>query len=484
MEALSSVPAAQPKNLSAGCAIPASGGCNPVMIDDAELLRRYAEEGSESAFAELVQCKAGLVYSAALRQVGGDTLLAQDVSQTVFIDLARKARSLLGRPELSSWLYTGTRFTALKALREKHRRHIREQEAQAMQDIDRDAARDAEWEQVRPLIDTAICDLPEADRTALVLRYFENQPFAAMGEKLGIGESSARMRAERALDKLRDLLARRGITSTAAALGLVLTTKAVAAPPVGLATLFTGTALIQAATASAAPGTGLLLKLSALKPTPAVAAVAATLGTAGLVSYEAEPHIMSAAFLFYAICFGVGLLFTLISAISGHAFGGHGEAGHDIGHAGHAQGHAEGGGGAHDMPGFAPLSPTTIAMFLTAFGGFGMIFSQFSPTSSPWLSAPLAIVAGFGIAFVVFLLFRAIFRSTQGTSEGRVADLVGCEATVITTINADGVGEIAYVQSGSRYSAPARSDHGVAHANGTSVKIVRIVGTQFYVVSI
>lgn len=487
MKALSSRPFANPKNLSATCAIPGSGGCNPVMIDDAELLRRYVDERSEPAFAALVQRKAGLVYSAALRQVGGDTLLAQDVSQTVFIDLARKARQLGDRPELSSWLYTGTRFAALKALREQHRRHIREQEAQAMQDIDRESARDAAWEELRPFIDTAICDLPEPDRAALVLRYFENQPFAAMGEQLGIGESSARMRAERALDKLRALLARRGITSTAAALGLVLATKAVAAPPVGLATLFTGVALANAAAVGTGAGTGggLLLKLSALKPAPAVTVGAAALGTAGFVSYETAPQTMSAAFLFYVICFGVGLLFTLISAIGAHVFGGHSELGHGFehGHGGHAQGHAEGGGGSHDMPGFAPLSPTTIATFITAFGGFGMIFSQIAATRSPWLSAPLAAAAGFGIAFLVFLLFSAIFRHTQGTSEGRVADLIGCEATVITPITTDGVGEIAYVQSGSRYSAPARSDDGLAHINGATVKITRIVGTQFYIAS-
>jgi membrane protein implicated in regulation of membrane protease activity len=198
---------------------------------------------------------------------------------------------------------------------------------------------------------------------------------------------------------------------------------------------------------------------------------------------------MSAAFLFYIICFGVGLLFTLISAIGAHVFGGHSDLGHGFdhghsgGHGGHAQGHAEGGGDAHDMPGFAPLSPTTIATFITSFGGFGMIFSQLAATRSPWLSAPLAAAAGFVIAFLVFLLFSAIFRNTQGTSEGRVADLIGSEATVITPVAADGVGEIAYVQSGSRYSAPARSDDGLAHASGAPVKITRIVGTQFYVAS-
>src|SRR5438477_604302 len=85
---------------SDSCAMGAAGGCNRAMIDDSELLRRFAHQRSESAFTELVQRKAGLVYSAALRQVGGDVMLAQDVSQSVFIDLARKAAQLSERPVL------------------------------------------------------------------------------------------------------------------------------------------------------------------------------------------------------------------------------------------------------------------------------------------------------------------------------------------------------------------------------------------------
>ncbi|MEO5960160.1 MAG: sigma factor, partial [Opitutaceae bacterium] len=129
------------------------------MIDDAELLRRYARDRSEEAFAELVQRHAGLVYSAALRQVGGDAQLAQDVSQNVFIDLARKAGALTDRPMLASWLYTSTRFAALKALRTKQRREIREQEAYIMQEIERAGANEADWEKLRPLLDGEMCDL-------------------------------------------------------------------------------------------------------------------------------------------------------------------------------------------------------------------------------------------------------------------------------------------------------------------------------------
>ena len=186
---------------------------------------------------------------------------------------------------------------------------------------------------------------------------------------------------------------------------------------------------------------------------------------------------MEQLFIIYLICFGVGLLFTIVSAFAGHAF-----SGHDV-HVGHtgAGGHAEAGFGTDDMPRFAAVSPTTIAAFITAFGGFGMIFSKIEATQNPWISAPLSVLAGLAVAAGVFWLFRTIFRKTQSSSEGKVANLVGLVASVITPIPENGVGEIAYVQSGSRYTAPARCEHGHPVAAGTAAKITRIVGSQFYV---
>ena len=181
-------------------------------------------------------------------------------------------------------------------------------------------------------------------------------------------------------------------------------------------------------------------------------------------------------FLVYLICFGVGLLFTLVSALASHLFGG----GHD------ADGHADAGAGAdgHDMPGFSPISPTIIASFITAFGGLGMIFSRIEATSSPWISAPLALLGGFVIAAAVLALFRSFFRQTQSSSESKVASLAGQTASVITPIPAGAVGEIAYVQSGTRYTAPAREENGLPIASGRTVKITRVVGSQFYVVAL
>jgi len=187
-------------------------------------------------------------------------------------------------------------------------------------------------------------------------------------------------------------------------------------------------------------------------------------------------------FLIYLVCFGVGLLFTVISAFMADVFGGH-EFHVDSGggEAAGPSGHAEAGFDSHDMPGFSPLSPTTIASFVTAFGGIGMVLSKISVTDSPLFSLPLSVLGGFGIAFLIFVMFRAIFRRTQSSSESNVAGLIGASAMVITPIALHGVGEIAYIDGGSRYTAPARSDDELPLENGVTVKITRIVGPQFYV---
>ena len=182
-------------------------------------------------------------------------------------------------------------------------------------------------------------------------------------------------------------------------------------------------------------------------------------------------------FLVYAGCLGVGLLFTILSAFMSHVFGGH-DAGHDAHGELGTGGHAEAG---YNMPGFSPFSPTIIASFVTAFGGFGMIFSRVEATRNPWISAPLAVVAGFVIAAAVFWIFHQLFSKTQSSSESQVTALIGATATIISPIPADGVGEIAYVDNGSRYTAPARAMTRAPLANGQTVRIAKIVGSQFYV---
>jgi membrane protein implicated in regulation of membrane protease activity len=181
-------------------------------------------------------------------------------------------------------------------------------------------------------------------------------------------------------------------------------------------------------------------------------------------------------FLAYSICFGVGLLFALVSAFLGHLFGGH-DAHVDVGAGGHAESGLDHGG----MPGLSPFSPTVVASFITAFGGFGLMLSRIEATQSPWISAPLAALGGLLIAAGVISLFGTIFRKTQGSSESRVGMLIGLTGTIITPIPMNGVGEIAYVDRGSRYTAPARNERSAPINAGQTVTIVRMVGSQMYV---
>ena len=220
------------------------------MMDDKQLLGAYARERSESAFGELVARHIDFVYSTALRVVNGDSHLAQDVTQTVFIDLARKAGSLPDDVALPGWLHRHTCYTATKAVRTERRRQSREQTAMEMRALDDNTRQ--EWEQVAPYLDESLNQLNPADRDALVLRFLKQQDLRSVGTALGISDDAAQKRVDRALEKLHVLLKHRGATLSAAALGTALATQAVTAAPVGLAASVTGTAL-----ASAAAGAGM-----------------------------------------------------------------------------------------------------------------------------------------------------------------------------------------------------------------------------------
>ena len=241
-------------------------------MTDGELLRSYARDRSESSFEELVRRHIDLVYAAALRQVNGDTHQAGDVTQSVFTDPARKAAKLAGHPSLAGWLYTSTRFLAANARRAELRRHVREQEAHAMNAILQSHDPEPDWTQVRPLLDEAMHTLDEPDREAVLLRHFEGRSYAEIGNQLGLTEGAARMRVERSLDKLQAALAKHGVTSTAVALAALLAVNAAAAAPATLAASVARTAL-----AGAAAGGGLLMVLTrfaaAWKVKLAVAAV-------------------------------------------------------------------------------------------------------------------------------------------------------------------------------------------------------------------
>ena len=213
------------------------------MTPDGQLLREYAMTNSQEAFGELVRRHINLVYSTALRQVGGDAHLAQDVAQTVFTDLARKADPLSRLPTLSGWLYTSARFAAAKVARTENRRRGREETF--MRESTHESAPEADWEAIRPVLDDVMHELKERDREVIVLRYFENRPFAEIGGKIGLNENGARMRVERALERLHTAFARRGITTTVA-LASVISANAVQLAPSGLAATLTVTSLASA----------------------------------------------------------------------------------------------------------------------------------------------------------------------------------------------------------------------------------------------
>jgi RNA polymerase sigma factor (sigma-70 family) len=224
------------------------------MTDSQRLLVDYAANGSEPAFRELVSRYLDLVYSTAVRLVGGDTHLAQDVAQTVFVDLARKARTLPRNVMLGGWLHRHTCFVSSKIIRGERRRQVRERQAVAMNE--QQDYSEANLAQVTPVLDEAINQLGAEDRIAILLRFFEQRDLRSVGEVLGSSENAAQKRVSRALEELRGLLKKRGIAFSAAALGTALAGEAVTAAPAGLAVTISSAAL-----AGAAAGTGTTLTL-------------------------------------------------------------------------------------------------------------------------------------------------------------------------------------------------------------------------------
>lgn len=255
------------------------------MKDDAQLLRDFAETRSEAAFAEIVRRQVALVHSAALRQVNGDAHLAQDVTQLVFTDLALKAGEVARHRVLAGWLFTSTRFAAAKLVRGERRRQAREAEAHTMNEITRDETVKLDWERVRPVLDETLAELGDADREAILLRFFEGRDFAEVGARLRLSDNAARMRVERALDKLHGLLAKRGVTSTTAALAVALGANAVIAAPAGLAASVTGAALAGggAVAAGAAAGGAWVTFMSMTKLQLGISGALAVAGATGLV---------------------------------------------------------------------------------------------------------------------------------------------------------------------------------------------------------
>ncbi len=265
------------------------------------LVREFAGSQSEPAFAALVERHLGLVHSAALRQVG-DAHLAEEIAQAVFIILARKAASLGPKTVLAAWLYRTTRYAAADALKARRRRQTREQEAhmqatlnQPDADLSRRSDTTEDWAQLAPLLDDALNELGETDRTALVLRYFENKTAREIAGALRMEEGAAQKRVARALEKLRARFVKRGMTLTATVIAGAVAENSVQAAPVGLAVTVTA----AAAKGAAVSGSTLAIIKGALKIMAwtkaktaivvGVAIVAATATTAAVLSKVRGP---------------------------------------------------------------------------------------------------------------------------------------------------------------------------------------------------
>lgn len=256
-------------------------------LTESQLLRAYVDDRSETAFAELVRRNVDFVYATARRLVQ-DGHLAQDVAQGVFVALARNAAQLRDRPALAGWLHRTAQNIAAQTVRTDVRRRRREQEAVAMNEL---LGSDAEpaWESIAPQLDDALNELSEADRDVVLLRYFEKKTAREIAQIVGGSEESIHKRAQRAVERLREVFAQRGIAAGVGGLAAVISAQAVPAAPAGLAAAFTSAALSAAALPAIATSTALLASTKTIAMTIVqkliVAATVSVLAGAGI--YEA-----------------------------------------------------------------------------------------------------------------------------------------------------------------------------------------------------
>ena len=258
-------------------------------VPDARLLEEFVRNGSEEAFAALVQRHIALVHSVAMRHTANQQL-AEDITQAVFILLARKASGLGRKTVLAGWLYHTARLTAANLQRAEMRRIRREQEAFMQSNVE-ESAGDALWCELSPRLDSAMATLGASDRDALVLRYFENKSMAEVGQCLGLAENTAQKRVGRALEKLRKFFANHGVHSTTAVIAGAISTHSIKAVPVALGKSVTAAALAKGATASSSTLTlikGVLKVMAWTKAKTAIVAGAVVLLAAGTTTVTVQ----------------------------------------------------------------------------------------------------------------------------------------------------------------------------------------------------
>ena len=240
------------------------------MTSDLDLLRQFAQENSQDAFGEILRRHLDLVYSAALRQVRSRQL-AEDVAQSVFADLARDARKLKPDTVLTAWLYAVARRTAIDTVRKETRRQLREQIAVEMNDMNATAD---DWAQIAPLLDDAMAALDETDRTAILLRYFENKSLREVGESLKISDDAAQKRVSRAVESLREFFSKQRLTIGAGGLVVLISANAVQSAPIGLAATISAAALMGIAQTSTVITATKTIAMTTLQKSIIVAALA------------------------------------------------------------------------------------------------------------------------------------------------------------------------------------------------------------------
>lgn len=264
--------------------------------DDNSLLKQYAENHSDAAFAALVKTHINLVYSVALRCAGNPNH-AEEITQAVFIILAQKAPRLRHERALSSWLFQTTRLTASNLLRAEIRRQRREQEAYMQSGLNEPA--DPSWPPIAPVLDAAVASLREKDRRAILLRFYEGRSLREISAAFGTTEAAAEKRVGRAVEKLRVFFGKRGIAVSAVALTAAVSAHSVQAAPAALAKSVTAVAAAKGATASVSTLTlikGTIKAMAWTKSQSAVAAGIIALGVGAPFFLQHQAHAKLAAF--------------------------------------------------------------------------------------------------------------------------------------------------------------------------------------------
>lgn len=251
---------------------------------DLDLLKKYSRDGCEAAFAEVVRRHIDLVFSVSLRNVRSQQL-AEEIAQSAFLDLARSISRLKPDTVVSAWLYQVAHRTAVDAIRRETRRQAREQMAVNMSALDSSPdPGQPDWRHIEPLLDGEMAGLQETDRVAILLRFFEGKSLSEVGRAIGLSDDAAQKRVSRALEKLRHGLQRRGVTVGAGALVALISTQAIQAAPVGMASTVVG-----AVASSTMVGGGIAVaaaKTVAMGTVQKAAVALALAGSIGVAAYQ------------------------------------------------------------------------------------------------------------------------------------------------------------------------------------------------------